>query len=118
MEIVKHKKGVIESKFDENTNTLYIDFLNKNINIVVNGNLSFCFDGELSCVINNNNICLDSINGASYLKSRWGKNIRNLPESIEYREEQSKNNFHLRLKKLEEEIRILKDVIQRNSKEN
>jgi hypothetical protein len=108
MDIVEHKKNVIESKFDENTNTLYIDFLNKNINIVVNGNLSFCFDGELSCVTKNNNIWLDSINGGIYLNSRWNE------KNIEH-ENKDKNEFQLRLEILEKEIRILKDVIQRNS---
>ena len=116
MELEKTNKSVIKSNFDIDSNTLYIDLLNNDLNIVINGSLSFSFNGELNCITNNDNICFDSINGGIYLNSRNGKNIKNLPESIEYRKNKNNisinNNSNLmkRIEKLEEEIRNIKNA--------
>lgn len=119
--------SVIESKYDIETNTLYLNFPNKELNLVVNGDFNLVFDGEINCITNGENICFDTIGGQFHINSRWGKKIRDLPESIEYREnikkqieENTRENEHNHVKdcplfyeiiKLKKELEELKNEL-------
>jgi prefoldin subunit 5 len=114
MDITKNDKMSNIMSFDEETNTVYVEFPKGFFNLVVNGDFSLTLNGEINCTTKNDNICLDTIGGGIYLNSRWGKSIRNLPESVEYRKRFQNNNNNLynelinRIESLEKEIRELR----------
>lgn len=57
-----------------------------NTQFVVDGDLNIGATGELSMFTRNHNICLDSIDGQIHLNSRNSKLLKELPESVAYRE--------------------------------
>lgn len=121
-------ENFVKSRMDIENNTLYLD-IPKKLNVVISGgDVSLLINGEINCITKNENICLDTINGQIHLNSRWGKDIRNLPESVEYREKikemkekQEEENLHnylnscpllSRIQKLEYEIEDLRKKCQ------
>lgn len=116
------------TKYDKSTNTLFINTPEDGLKVVVNGDLSLKLNGEISCVTYDNNICFDTIKGRFFINSRQGKDIKHLPESIEYRQKildeikrMDKKNKHKHLEtcplrekilKLEDKVRLLEKKCQ------
>jgi hypothetical protein len=63
---------------------------NDNTILSTNGDLGINVNGEFSVTTNNHDLHLDSINSNIHLNSRRSKYIKDLPESIEYREQLDK----------------------------
>lgn len=110
------------TKYDKELNTLFINAPERGLKVVIDGDLSLTLNGEISLITHNENVCIDTIGGKIFLNSRQGKEIKDLPESKEYREnikkkmeEMDKCNKHKHLEScpLKENIYNLEDRIMK-----
>lgn len=74
--------NLLDHKSNSFTEDIYYD---NNVNIKIEGNLILDVNGEIAFITHGEKICFDSINSQIYLNSRMSKPIKDLPESIKYR---------------------------------
>jgi len=72
-----------------------------NTNLIVDGDFYLGATGEMGLMSKNNNIHLDGINGKIHLNSRISKPLKDLPESIKFREKKERERKEAQ-KRLEE----------------
>jgi hypothetical protein len=93
------KKANLNLVYNEESKELYLNSTEKvtlrlggNFHLVVDGDLDTSVNGEFNLVTNNNRVLIDSHNSTIHFNSRLAKQIRDLPECIEWRKKYSKNN--------------------------
>ena len=98
----------------------FIENVDGNLNILFDGNINIGVSGELG-LVSSDNMSIDTIGSKLYLNSRKANQIKDLPESIEYKKQQTEilkkkqlmiahehENFMERIEKMEQEIKELK----------
>jgi uncharacterized lipoprotein YehR (DUF1307 family) len=126
--VYKIPKPELTSKnFDPETKTLTLNLSHllpsevKKLNIVFKGDFEIQNTGEFS-ILNDGNFSIDtdldkSGNKKIHLNSKMVQSIRDLQESIDYRDQQMKEVLS-RMKEQESQIKNLLDLISNLSKEN
>ena len=129
MENVKDIKLYEEKYCIQWKNTrFHIENMGGNLNILFENDINIGINGELG-IASTDNINIDAIGSKIYLNSRRSKSLKNLPESIEFRKKQEKENeykqllmgeehdsFIERIEKLEQKIKDLENGLNKNNK--
>jgi len=106
-----------------NSLSLSIEFDN-DVLLKSGGDFVIASKGEINFISDGEPICFDSLNSVIHLNSREGKYIKDLPESIEYRQyliDESKRNIQIatmqemETKTLKERVSILEETIEKQT---
>lgn len=119
IEIVK-LPAVVKYEVEWNGVKFHIENVDGNLNVMFDGDINIGVSGELG-IVSSNNVSIDTIGSKIYLNSRKSSAIKDMPESIEYREAQQlemkkkqlmmaeeHDSFVKRIEKLEQQVRDLK----------
>ena len=78
-------------------------------NFLFKGNINFMSEGEFGIITKSKKIYLDSINSQIHLNSRLSPLLKNLPESIEYRQEKKKEAEKKEAERIEQNENIINE---------
>ena len=87
----------------------YIENVNGNLNVMFDSDIHIGINGEMG-IVSTNNIHFDTIGSKLYLNSRKSKSLKDLPESIAYREKQDQFNKKQHLMMAEEHETLIQRI--------